>query len=113
MKYLLLLMLFTYTAGTGLTQTVIPLYKDSIPNSKPGPDEETQTKDGILRISKVSRPTLTIFLPPKEKATGTAVIICPGGGYSIVAFEHEGVDVAQRFNEMGVAAFVLKYRLPS
>ena len=58
------------------------------------------------------RPTLTVYLPPKEKATGAAVIICPGGGYFILAASHEGHDVAKKFNEMGVAAFVLKYRIP-
>jgi len=96
-------------------QTVIPLYKDSIPNSKPSPDEEaTETSPkGVPMIGKISRPTLTVYLPPKEKATGAAVIVIPGGGYRVVAIGHEGYDVAKRFNEMGVAAFVLKYRLPS
>jgi acetyl esterase/lipase len=114
MKFLTgVLMMLTITLGSR-SQTVIPLYKDSIPNSKPGPDEEKSETDdkGILRISKVSRPTLTIYLPPKEKASGAAVIVCPGGGYRILAASHEGYDVAKRFNEMGVAAFVLKYRLP-
>ncbi len=98
-----------------LAQTSIPLYNDSIPNSIPGPDEEISTinKDSVLIISKVSRPTLTIYLPPKEKQTGAAVIICPGGGYWVLAAGHEGADVAKRFNEMGVAAFVLKYRIPN
>ncbi|PWT98463.1 MAG: hypothetical protein C5B52_12165 [Bacteroidetes bacterium] len=92
----------------------IPLYPDNkIPNEIAGPNEEkSQTQDGILIISKVRNPTLTIFLPEKNKANGTAVVICPGGGYSIVAAGHEGYDVAKRFNEMGVAAIVLKYRLP-
>jgi acetyl esterase/lipase len=64
-------------------------------------------------ITKISRPTLTIFLPPKAKRTGAAVIICPGGGYWVTASKHEGTDVAKRFIEMGVAAFVLKYRIPN
>jgi hypothetical protein len=45
-------------------------------------------------------------------ANGTAVIICPGGGYTKISYGHEGIDVAKKFNEIGVAAFVLKYRLP-
>src|SRR5215831_3292691 len=114
MKYLLYTMLLLITTGTACSQTVIPLYKDSIPNAKPGPDEEkSETKDGKERISNISRPTLTIFLPPADKATGTAVVICLGGGYAINKFTHEGTEVAKRFNEMGIAAFVLKYRLPS
>ena len=60
----------------------------------------------------VSVPTITVFLPPKEKANGTAVIICPGGGYHVLVIEREGRDIAREFNKLGVAAFVLKYRLP-
>ena len=97
-----------------MSQTIIPLYVDGIPNSKPHANEEkSEMINGILIISKVSVPTLSIFLPTKDKATGTAVIICPGGGYSVLAAGHEGEDVAKKFNEMGIAAFVLKYRIPN
>ena len=97
-----------------MSQTVIPLYKDSIPNSKPSKNEEkSEQSNGILIISKISIPTLSIYLPSKEKATGTAVVICPGGGYSIVAAGHEGADIAKRFTDIGVAAFVVKYRIPN
>jgi acetyl esterase/lipase len=89
------------------------LYYKAVPNSRPTANLESQeTSGGILRIQKVSQPTLTIYLPPKQLATGAAVVICPGGGYRILAAEHEGHAVAKKFNEMGVAAFVLKYRLP-
>ncbi|HEY0054627.1 MAG TPA: alpha/beta hydrolase [Pedobacter sp.] len=96
-------------------QTILPLYNSPIPNSKEVPDTEKweYREDSILTISNITRPTLTVFLPKKEKATGAAVVICPGGGYWITASKHEGTDVAKRFNEMGVAAFVLKYRIPS
>jgi acetyl esterase/lipase len=96
-------------------QSVIPLYPDSIPNSKPVPDEEKSdtSTSGRIMISKISRPTLTVYLSPKEKANGSAVIVIPGGGYQKVAAVHEGSEVANRFNDMGVTAFVLKYRLPS
>ena len=109
------LILLTSINTTLFSQSVISLYKESIPNSRPAPDEEKSeiSKDSILIVSKVSRPTLSIYLPPKEKRTGAAFIICPGGGYWILAAGHEGADVARRFNEMGVAAFVLKYRVPN
>ena len=95
-------------------QKIIPLYEGEIPNSKAAPDEEKfEDTNGIARISKISRPTLSVYLPPQEKSTGAAVIICPGGGYWINAISHEGTDVARKFNEMGVAAFVLKYRIPN
>ena len=90
----------------------MPLYADSIPNSRMTTDEETSSNNGVLIISKVSRPTLTAYLPPKERSSGTAVIICPGGGYGVLAAAHEGSDVAKAFVKQGVAAFVLKYRIP-
>ena len=92
----------------------IPLYSGPIPNSKPVPNEElTEEKSGMLIVSKITEPSLTIFLPDKKIATGTAVVICPGGGYWVNAIRHEGTDVAKEFNKMGVAAFVLKYRIPN
>lgn len=89
----------------------IPLYKNGVPNSKPAPDKENSVfKDNVTRIAKVSNPTLTIF--KAAKPNGKAVVICPGGGYSILAFDKEGTRVAQEMNRWGITAFVLKYRLP-
>src|SRR3974390_1708043 len=56
-------------------------------------------------------PTLTVWLPKPETATGAAVVVCPGGGYGMLADDHEGRQVAEWLNSLGVAAFVLKYRL--
>ncbi len=92
-----------------LAQDVIPLYQGSIPGSIPGPDEETEN-EGV--ISKVSKPTLTVFLPSDGKPGRTAIIICPGGGYGSLVIDREGYTVAKSFVEKGVVAFVLKYRLP-
>lgn len=95
------------------SQQVLPLYPSTIPNSKPAANTESSTtNDGIFVISNVSQPTLTVYLPEKAKATGEAIIVVPGGGYHIVAAGHEGSDVANALNEMGIAAFVLKYRIP-
>lgn len=89
-----------------------PLYGDAaIPNAKPGPDEETGTNTGW--VQKVSRPTIQVYLPAKLKATGASVLVIPGGGYAGLTFEYEGVQQAQYFIDHGIAAFVLKYRLPS
>jgi acetyl esterase/lipase len=89
-----------------------PLYGDApIPNSKPGPDQETG--DGTGWVQKVSRPVIQVYLPAKIKATGASVLIIPGGGYAGLTFEYEGVQQAQYFVDHGIAAFVLKYRLPS
>ena len=63
------------------------------------------------RVSSIHQPSLTVFLPPREKATGAAVVICPGGGHRYLAIDHEGYDVARWLASQGVAGFVLKYRL--
>ncbi len=103
--------LFTFFSLHLMAQHSIPLYDGPVTNSKPTPDLETsETKDSILRIAKISRPVITAYLP--EKPNGTAIIICPGGGYWIEAAGHEGADVARKFNEAGITAFVLKYRIP-
>lgn len=95
-------------------QQALPLY-EIIPNSKPVKDQEvTVTRDAKhINVSKTTTPTLTVFLPQAEKANGTAIIVCPGGGYSNTSMSHEGYEVAKALNEMGVAAFVLKYRIPN
>lgn len=96
-------------------QQAISLYGGAIPGAKPTPAsyvEETITReDKVVRTSKVSKPELYVYQPASP--TGTAVIICPGGGYGILAIDKEGHDVAKKFQEMGITAFVLKYRLPS
>jgi acetyl esterase/lipase len=115
MKHLIFSLIFCNIFLMVQAQTVIPLYRDSIPNSRPSPNEETSEITGenkILIVHKVSRPSLTVFLPSKEMANGTAVIICPGGSYSILAASHEGYDIAKKFTAAGVTAFVLKYRIP-
>jgi len=113
MKYFFLFSIFVLSYNHMPAQQVIPLYKDSIPNSIATRDEEKVTNNSLMRITKVSRPTITVYLPPSKLANGTAVIICPGGSYSHLAFEHEGTAVAVELNKVGVAAFLLKYRLPS
>ena len=66
-----------------------------------------------MRIANVVQPTLTVFVPVAGTANGTSVIICPGGGYARLSIDSEGYDVAKKLNEMGITAFVLKYRLPN
>jgi len=96
-------------------QEVIPLYTGKIPDSKDVPDEEVRVPNKAVDtlVNNVSVPTLAVFFPPADIANGTAVIICPGGGYHTLLIDREGKDVARAFNKRGVAAFVLKYRLPS
>lgn len=89
-----------------------PLYGDAaIPNSKPGPDEESGADKGW--IQKVSRPTIQVYLPAKAKATGAALVIFPGGGYAGLTYDFEGTQQANYFVDHGIAALVVKYRIPS
>ena len=95
---------------------VISLWETTIPGSiiNDNYKEVEIFKEGILNsTSKVSNPTLSVFLPSKEYSNGIAVVICPGGGYSHLAINKEGYKVAKWFNTLGITAFVLKYRLPS
>jgi len=99
-------------------QQVVPLYDGQVPNSKPCNEKDHEfidtswNKNGLLIVDQITKPTLTIYEAAREKRSGTAVIICPGGGYGVLAAGHEGADVAGAFNEAGVTAFVLRYRLP-
>jgi len=91
----------------------MPLYSGTIPNSKnTGATEKIEVSD-ITLISNVQIPDIAVYLPSKRFATGQAVIICPGGGYWVLAYDLEGTDIARYFNSIGVAAIVLKYRLPT
>ncbi len=96
-------------------QQTIPLYDGPVPNSKPYSTKEwwEPQPNGDTIVHYISEPTLTLFLPDKSKANGTAVIICPGGGYWINSIVKEGFAVARRFAKWGVAAFVVKYRIPN
>ena len=88
---------------------VVPLWANGTPGFENRKNEPEQAKDWWVK--NVHNPSLTVFLPSKEKATGAAVVICPGGGHRNLGFNGEGVDPAKFFNSIGVAAFVLKYRL--
>ena len=92
--------------------TEMPLYPGVVPGSKKSSvKEKVIFENGTFLVADVIAPTLTKFSP--AKLNGTSVIICPGGGYGILAIDHEGVEVARLFNESGITAFVLKSRLPN
>ncbi len=97
-------------------QQIIKLWPESIPGSTLNPSYVESTEkgtDNITRVFRVSDPELIVYPAPEDKTNGTAVIICPGGGYHILAIDHEGYNIAKWLNELGITAFVLKYRLPS
>ncbi len=98
-----------------------PLRSDVWPGPAPGEkgeagEEKTSAPEGprpVTRVTNVSRPTLAVYKPDKEKDCGAAVVICPGGGYNILAIDLEGEEVARWLNSIGVTGIVLKYRVPA
>ena len=94
--------------------TIMPLWpKDKIPNRVETDEKEEHVREDILRISKVQEPAIEVYLPAKKNATGQAMLIFPGGGYNILAYDWEGTDIAKFLNGKGIAGIVVKYRLPT
>ena len=93
----------------------VPLWPNGAPGSQGKTarevDEAPNKDHGYLKVTEVHNPSLTVFLPPPDKATGAAVIIAPGGGHRFLNFDQEGTYVAEYLNSIGVTGLVLKYRL--
>lgn len=112
MKKLLFLSLFI--TSVSFAQQTISLYDGVVPNSKPTNLKDSTVSWGTIKFMlRVIQPELTIYLPEKSINTGMAVVICPGGGYTGLAIEHEGHAIAKKLQANGIAGFVLKYRLPN
>ena len=113
-----LTLIFTFSlliTGVINSQNIVRIWPEGVPGSVKNEtylENKPDAKSGI-HYEKVTDPTLTVFLPSPEKAIGTAVMICPGGGYGMLAFDHEGLQIAKWLNENGIAGIILKYRLPS
>lgn len=118
-RLLLVLTVWSMTAfGIRAGDTTVPLWPGDVPGEASLPeslqariarDADKNTDD---RVFAVSRPDLTVRLAPPESANGTAVLVCPGGGYNVLAWAKEGLEVADWLNSLGVHAFVLRYRVP-
>ncbi len=100
----------------------IPLWPDVAPGEKGDigpevdktkPDPNIPPEKYIMRLGDVSKPTITVYKPPADKDTGAAVVVCPGGGYSILAYNLEGTEVCKWLNSVGVTGVLLKYRVPA
>jgi acetyl esterase/lipase len=113
-KSALLITLIAMSSAVTAQEITLPLWPaGKVPNYQKTNETEKSDSTDIVRISMVQNPSIAVFLPAKKNATGQAVVICPGGGYSILAYDWEGTDIAKWFNSKGVAAVVLKYRLPN
>jgi acetyl esterase/lipase len=109
-------------AGGAETAKPLKLWPGEVPGEKGAVGEEkdlTKPNEGlvagkrVIRLGNVSQPTLTVYPPPAEKNTGTAVLVCPGGGYHILALDLEGTEVIEWLNSIGVTGVLLKYRVPA
>ncbi len=111
-KFLFLVMM---SLGVSAQDAIVPLWPNAVPNQSMDTDEREQVEyrdSGIIWVTNVQKPTLEVYLPAKGNANGKAVIIFPGGGYSGLAYDWEGRDIAKALNGNGVAGIVVKYRLP-
>ncbi len=112
MKNLTFLFLSLISCTVFAQNYTIPLYDGQVPNSKESDLNEQRKATNAVRISHVINPEIEVYLPSKSHANGKAVLICPGGGYKILAWDKEGTDIAKWLNGQGIAGIVLKYRLP-
>ncbi|MDB6171856.1 MAG: Xylanase [Chthoniobacteraceae bacterium] len=120
-----LVIAFAALAMTSLgaqTPVAFPLWTGDVPGEKGDIGEEidtTKPTEGtvagkrVIRLGNVSKPTVTIYPAPHDKDTGTAVLVCPGGGYNILAMDLEGTEVCEWLNSIGVTGVLLKYRVPA
>ncbi|WP_149276952.1 alpha/beta hydrolase [Pareuzebyella sediminis] len=114
MTKLALILTFVTSLNMFSQDTIMPLWPEGkIPNHIISNESEVHERNGILRVSNVQEPTIEVYLPAKSNATGEAMLIFPGGGYGILAYDWEGTDIAKFLNGKGIAGIVVKYRLPS
>lgn len=111
MKNLLAGLLLLFGIMTAQAQKIVKLWENEPPTSNEISAQESI--DANYWITQVSSPNLSIYLPEKNNATGKVVVICPGGGYAGLASHHEGILFAEWLNQQGIAAFILKYRMPN
>lgn len=106
--------LMIFTCETSIAQKDMPLYEGTIPNSTGYVMKDAVYEAGgrILAYYKVGTPSLKIYLPENKNSNNTGLIIIPGGGYGALAYESEGLAIAEPFVKRGIACFILKYRLP-
>lgn len=122
LAYVLMIALGPVSSGVGSEMEVISVWPDVPPGpaqSLPSELDVTTDSDNqvagrrVMRLTNITRPTIHVYKPPAEHDTGTSVLICPGGGHRILAYDLEGTEVAQWLNSIGVTGIVLKYRVPA
>ncbi len=113
MKKIIFTLILCLAMGVLQSQNfILPLWEGDPPNYRESGEMMKSDTTNIVRLSLVQHPDIPVFLPSRRNATGEAAVICPGGGYHILAYDWEGSDIARWFSSRGIAAAVLKYRLP-
>jgi acetyl esterase/lipase len=112
-KLVFILSILTSSVIVNAQEIVLPLWEGTPPLQKDMGLEEKVVEEGIIRIENVQIPQIDVFLPSKQMRNGQAVVIFPGGGYGILAYDWEGRDFAKWLNAQGIVAIVVKYRLPN
>jgi len=111
-KLLISLLIASFIAPLAGQNQIMPLWEGDPPNFRETGEQTIFDTADIVVVRNVQKPDIAVYLPSKNNATGEAVVVCPGGGYGILAYDWEGSDIARWLNSKGIAAFVLKYRLP-
>jgi len=116
MKHLVSILLMTLSVNAlSQNKDLVYLWPGKVPGEtkeKSEPVTDTKTNDGVLRYNEITNPGIEVWLPDVKNKNGASVIICPGGGYRILAYDKEGTEIAAWLNKLGFAAFVLQYRVP-
>ncbi len=113
-NYLFVIVLYLFLPVNLFPQNFsLPLWNKNIPNQNNIKIvEKRDTNENFISILEVDKPIIEVYLPSKRNNSGKAVVICPGGGYSILAYDWEGSDIAKWLNSNGICGIVVKYRLP-
>src|SRR5690606_18715791 len=107
---ILSVVMMTFSLSLSAQVQTLSLYDDAVPYTRKQLEQDQMGEGG--RITQVAVPQLIVYHPEKEKANQMAILVCPGGGYGLLAIQHEGYDIAKWYSEQGYVAAVLKYRLP-
>ncbi len=113
----LLVFILTVISMSAFSQDhkLIYLWPGAVPGEtkeKAGPVIDNEQNDGVMRISEITNPALEVWTPAPAVQNGAAVVVCPGGGYRILAYDKEGTEIAAWLNSLGYTAFILQYRVP-
>ena len=114
--FLTILTLFFFSIIQAQTRDTIYLWNNKVPGeeeAKHMPVQTNNTKGNVIRLTDITNPALVVFEPEKQNNSGVGIIICPGGGYNILAIDKEGYEIAEWLNNIGFTAFVLQYRVPN